>query len=250
MSDADVRYLTSYIVWFFIYSFIGWIYESSLRSFTHRSWYNSGFLNGPYIPIYGFGAIFDIYLLSGIKDPIKIFLLAGTIDCILEYLTSFAMEKIFHGRWWDYSNKPFNINGRVCLLGYLAFGAFATVIVKWFHPFLKRNTTALIHTNDLIFLSVLIIGLMSLDTFMTIKGLSDLKDRLAGFEKMLEEFKIKASSKLTDSPLMNKIASFYEQLNDQQKRLLRAFPNLHFESHKHRAEEYLALIRQAIDRRR
>ena len=109
-------------VWFIIYSFFGWVYESLWASFNERQWVNRGFLSGPVIPIYGFGAVSFVLLLSDINNPAYIFILGMLIASILEYFTSWAMEKLFHARWWDYNHYPFNLNGRICLYGALLFG--------------------------------------------------------------------------------------------------------------------------------
>lgn len=85
------------------YSIVGWVYESLICSVGARHFVNRGFLNGPYCPIYGFGAVFDLILLGKIENPFLLFLLGAIVTCTLEYLTSYGMEKIFHARWWDYS---------------------------------------------------------------------------------------------------------------------------------------------------
>ena len=87
---------------FLIYSFCGWIWESVFCSLWSRhKLINRGFLNGPYCPIYGYGALLDLIVLGHITDPLLLFLLSGTLSCLLEYLTSVGMEALFHARWWD-----------------------------------------------------------------------------------------------------------------------------------------------------
>ena len=88
-------FISKNLIWFMVYSFMGWIYESTLRSITHKRLYNSGFLNGPYIPIYGCGALLDVHLLNGLKDPLIIFLLAGVINCVLEYFTNMSFTVVW-----------------------------------------------------------------------------------------------------------------------------------------------------------
>ena len=107
---------------FIFYSFIGWLYESALVTYVQkRTFINRGFFLGPYCPIYGAGAVFCYLLLKDISNPIILFIMAAIVCCTLEYFTSYVMEKLFHARWWDYSNLPFNINGRVCLAGAILF---------------------------------------------------------------------------------------------------------------------------------
>ena len=88
-------------LWFLLYAFIGWVYESVLVSVSERRWVNRGFLNGPLCPIYGCGAVLAIVLLHDFTNPIEIFLISSFGASILEYITSWGMEKLFHARWWD-----------------------------------------------------------------------------------------------------------------------------------------------------
>lgn len=126
-----------YFLLFLIYSFLGWCMEVCGNLIQRKKFVNRGFLLGPYCPIYGCGAILITLLLSTFKDnPILLFLMAILICGILEYLTSFFMEKIFHLRWWDYSNKKININGRVCLNTIIPFGILGMAIMYITNPFL------------------------------------------------------------------------------------------------------------------
>lgn len=121
-------------LWFIGYSIAGWTYESILVSAASRRWVNRGFLNGPLCPIYGVGAVLAVLLLGGIANPVVVFLAAAGGASVLEYVTSWAMEQLFHARWWDYSRRRFNIQGRVCLLGAVVFGAAGVLIVKVAQP--------------------------------------------------------------------------------------------------------------------
>ena len=107
-----------YFLLFFIYSFIGYICEVIYCFILDKGKFqNRGFLYGPYCPIYGFGAIAIIVLLSKYEQyPIVLFVMGAIVASIIEYITSYLMEKIFNNKWWDYSNKKFNINGRICLV--------------------------------------------------------------------------------------------------------------------------------------
>lgn len=122
-------------LWFLLYSCVGWIYESILVSILEKHWVNRGFLNGPVCPIYGAGAALGILLLSGLKGhPVLIFLISALGASVLEYITSWAMEKMFHARWWDYSDYRFNIQGRVSLLGAVVFGAAGIGLIEFAQP--------------------------------------------------------------------------------------------------------------------
>jgi uncharacterized membrane protein len=117
------------------YSFIGWFMEVACKYFEQRKFVNRGFLLGPICPIYGYGVILIILLIgSSNNDILSIFLKSILICSVLEYLTSYIMEKIFKARWWDYSQKKFNINGRICLETMLPFGIMGSLVVYFLHP--------------------------------------------------------------------------------------------------------------------
>ena len=107
--------LSLLVVLFITYSIIGWVIEEIDILILQKKVVNRGFLIGPYCPIYGFGSLFIILFLNKyLDDPIVLFFMTMISCGILEYLTSFIMEKIFKTRWWDYSDEKFNINGRIC----------------------------------------------------------------------------------------------------------------------------------------
>ena len=107
----------------------------TLVSIEKRKFVNRGFLIGPYCPIYGFGGLaITILLKNYTKDPIVLFLMAVIICGILEYFTSYIMEKIFKARWWDYSAKKYNINGRICLETVVPFGILGCLVMYVLNP--------------------------------------------------------------------------------------------------------------------
>lgn len=177
-----VEYL---FLWFLFYSFCGWVYESVLVSVQQRRPVNRGFLNGPLCPIYGTGAVLAIVLLGGVDDPIVVFIVSSVGACVLEYLTSWAMEQLFHARWWDYSNFRFNLNGRICLLGAVVFGIGGVVIVDVVQPGVAR-VTAMIPLIVVHWLAGVLFVLTVADTVVTVVGIVD-------FEKSLEQFRTIAS---------------------------------------------------------
>lgn len=124
---------------FLSYSIIGYFVEIVSVSLTEKKIVlNRGFLIGPYLPIYGFGAICMIMFLEKYQHDILALFVMGVVICtILEYLTSLIMEKIFKLRWWDYSHKRFNINGRVCLENGVLFGLGGVFIVKVVNPLIS-----------------------------------------------------------------------------------------------------------------
>lgn len=127
-----------WVMYFYIYSVLGWVAETIYCSVGQRSFAERGFLNGPYCPIYGFGAIIILQALYPYTDhPAIIFLLGMVLTSALEYMVSVLMEKLFHMRWWDYSEHRFNLNGRVCLLNSTLFGILCLILTMVIHPFLE-----------------------------------------------------------------------------------------------------------------
>lgn len=129
-----------YFLLFMIYSVIGWCMEVTCKLIQYKRFINRGFLIGPYCPIYGYGAILiTILLRKYIYDPWVLFVMAILVCGTLEYLTSFFMEKIFKARWWDYSQRRFNLNGRVCFGTIIPFGILGLFIMYVSNPFLLEK---------------------------------------------------------------------------------------------------------------
>ena len=126
-----------YVLIFFIYSVAGWVMETTFKSIQQKRWANRGFLLGPIIPIYGVGMVLlTLILQQYADDPLVVIILSVVICGVLEYLTSWIMEKLFRARWWDYSNFKFNINGRVCLGNLVLFGLGGWLAISFANPFL------------------------------------------------------------------------------------------------------------------
>ncbi|MEE1228476.1 MAG: hypothetical protein U0K57_05855 [Lachnospiraceae bacterium] len=181
--------ICQYVVLFTVYSFFGWIFECTYCTFKTNRWENRGFLFGPIIPIYGFGAI-AASIVFGLIPQVKtaglnlwqIFLVCAVGSAILEYITSFLLEKIFHAVWWDYSNMPLNLNGRICLPATCGFGAAGVLIVKYLIPFVE----SLHMEGHSILNQILALAFMALlggDLTLTVDTLIHLVDRLEGYEK-------------------------------------------------------------------
>ncbi|WP_101621680.1 putative ABC transporter permease [Bifidobacterium parmae] len=173
-------FLEYLFLWYLFYSFCGWVYESILVSVQQRRPVNRGFLNGPLCPIYGTGAVLAVVVFGGQRNPVVVFLVSSVGACILEYFTSWAMEKLFHARWWDYSHFRFNLNGRICLLGAIVFGVGGVAIVDVVQPQVARVTAmiplVMIHVMCAVFLVAI-----TVDAVVTVVGIVD-------FEKSLERF--------------------------------------------------------------
>ena len=128
-----------YFLLFISYAFLGWCMEVTCKFIQYKKFINRGFLIGPYCPIYGWGALaITILLKRYMEDPLVLFVMSTLICSIIEYLTSYFMEKKYHARWWDYSNKKFNINGRICLETLVPFGILGVAIMYGTNPILFK----------------------------------------------------------------------------------------------------------------
>ena len=181
-----MKTIETWFLWLMIYSIIGWVYESTICSIGHRKLINRGFLNGPYCPIYGTGAVLVLLVLGRIQNPVLLFFAGALVTCSLEYLTSWLMEKLFHARWWDYSKRKFNIGGRVCLIGAVVFGAFSVVLVLVLHPFVKSLTDRLTDAAFNWICAILFVGIVS-DLVVTVKGLLGTHAVFAEYAVLLQQ---------------------------------------------------------------
>ena len=132
--------LVNLILLFFTYAFLGWCIEVTLKYFEFHRFINRGFLTGPWLPIYGSGAALITIAVKGLS-PLEssigtTFVISFVLCGIIEYMTSFVLEKRFHARWWDYSQKPMNLHGRVWIGNLILFGLGGVLIVKLFNPLL------------------------------------------------------------------------------------------------------------------
>ena len=119
---------------FIFYSFAGWLIEVLISFIQKRKIINRGFLVGPICPIYGTGALLLPFIVSSVETPLVIFCVAVVGSAILEYVVSYLMEKIFRVRWWDYTDQPFNLNGRICIGAALSFGVIGVLMLKVITP--------------------------------------------------------------------------------------------------------------------
>lgn len=200
---------------FITYAILGWLMEVAIVSFHKKKWTSRGFLIGPWCPIYGFGAIFITLLLRRYYNDIwSLFVNSFILGSVLEYLTSYIMEKIFKARWWDYSNHKFNLNGRISLTTSLGFGALGVLVVKVFNPFfmkLPNNLPVIIFNIAMIVVFLIFIS----DTIFSFVVISNIKKTSTNQKDITE-----ISTEELKKALKNK--SYFN------RRLLNSFPNLKF----------------------
>lgn len=161
-------YIVNIFLFFIIYSILGWVAEIFFILITKKKLTNRGFLIGPYCPIYGVGCVLIIYILKPlINYPILLFLCSILICSILEYTTSYILEKIFHARWWDYSKDNLNINGRISLRTMIPFGIMACVIMYILDPIIT-NILANFKDKTKIILAITSFIIIMLDIIISI----------------------------------------------------------------------------------
>jgi uncharacterized membrane protein len=163
------------VMFFFIYAFIGWCLEVCYHAIETGKWANRGFLNGALCPIYGIGVVAILYLLEPLSEFGPLLFVGGVILCsAIELITGYVMEKIFHQRWWDYSNERFNLKGYICLKFSLYWGIGVVFIVKLVHPTILNFVDWIPYEMGVVILifAMMILAVDAADTFRTIIGIN------------------------------------------------------------------------------
>ena len=159
--DMNIYIFLEYFIMFLMYSIVGWGIEVILTLINEKKFVDRGFLLGPYCPIYGYGMLLIVFLLKDYtENALVLFILSMVICLLLEYMVSYFMELLFKARWWDYSDKKYNINGRICLEYGFLFGIGGTLIMYVVHPFILSVI------NNFSRLCILIIGITLLVLFI------------------------------------------------------------------------------------
>lgn len=225
--------------WFFffmIYSFIGYLTEITCCSINNKKLIvNRGFCLGPYLPIYGFSSvIMNIFLAKYSKDIITLFVMSAFVCTLMEYMTSLILEKIFHARWWDYTEKKFNLSGRVCLENSCLFGLGGVFIVSILHPFLDGLVSMIPH-NVLIILSIVLFVIFMIDVIITVTTMCQVK--IATTKFTAKDATEEISRKVRNEIIKNKGLMLH---------MLNAFPKIKLSNHDPlgRIKKYLAKQRE------
>lgn len=199
---------------FFIYSFAGWCIEVCCAAIQKRKFVNRGFVNGPLCPIYGSGAVLFAIFLPELKEaPFFLFLAGAILASILEFTTGALLEKLFHRKWWDYSNIRWNYEGYVCLPFSLGWGVCAVVLNMFLNPLLVKLLRIMPRLLMVIIMIALTVALVldTVGTTLAIRGLQKKQVQLAEFTEGVSQV-----SKLLENAITRRI----------QKRMDKAFPML------------------------
>lgn len=265
------------ILYFFVYGFLGWCTEVIFAAFKQHRFVNRGFLNGPICPIYGVGVTLVIACLEAFQSNLLLLYISSVIlITVLEGVTGWAMDKLFHNKWWDYSKLPFNIGGYVCLLFSLIWGVACVFIVYFVHPLIHQVLSLIPHTAGIALIAILGIALLS-DMIVTtsaivkfnqylelLKHITDelhaisnqigaelyqnvmhVLDMQESSRQKLDDVKLEVSEEIRMQivELKTRAQNLGEKVPKPARRLLKAFPKL--ESRNYKAQ--LELFRQKLE---
>lgn len=209
----NIYTLHQWLLLFYLYCFIGWIWESCYVSLKKHKWINRGFLKGPLLPIYGSGAIVVLISTLTVENNLLLVFVIGVISAtILEYITGVAMEKLFHVRYWDYSKEPFNINGHICLISSLAWGVFSVLLVRFVNPNIAR-LVIIIPNGISEVISYIITVFITIDAVQSFNEAMDLKNILIKFTERNDAItNIKKRVEIVEAFVNEDVKSIQEKL--------------------------------------
>lgn len=216
-----IKTICIYILFFFVYSFLGWCLEVICKLITEKRFINRGILIGPLCPIYGYGVlIMTLFFRKYLNDPITLFILIIVSCSILEYFTSYFLEKVYHTRWWDYSTKKFNINGRICLETMIPFGILGLLIMNYMNSIVFNLLNIL--PNYLIYiLSTIFLITYIIDNIISCKIIYNI-------QKLSKEIQSKQIIKKDDTERITRLVrkQIEKSMKLLDRRLIHAFPHL------------------------
>ena len=237
-----MKILFELITYFIIYSFCGWIIESVFKSICQRKIINSGFLNGPFCPIYGIGAIIMYLLLQDFKgNPILIFCLGFVVLSIWEYIVGVLLEKIFKTKYWDYSSYKYNLQGRVCLTNSIFWGILGLVFINYVHPFMQTQLSR-VDSKIILYADIILSIYLIVDAIISMISVLKIDQKLKNLEEINKNIKdrleeIKLIGKNAEKSQVENIQKVIDELNHKKDRIRRrlyrrvyrlkkAFPNI------------------------
>jgi len=209
-----------------LYSFLGWCGEMVYCSIGQRKLCEKrGFLNGPLCPIYGHGALVVLLILrGGCESPVLTFLLGAVLTSAVEYVTSWAMEALFHMRWWDYSRYRFQLNGRICLLNSALFGLASVALCHWVNPAVRGWLLRLFTSGVAVPLALVLAVVYLADIVLSVRSAIQIGSRLEKLHAIHDE-----------------LAEKLEQLRAEQQKAA--------EAQRAKLEESMSAVRQAAAER-
>ena len=213
------------LTYFLIYSILGWVMESVFRSVMEKRMINTGFLKGPICPIYGFGAIIMITILKNLENNIiLLFIISLIILTIWEYIVGVLLEKIFHTKYWDYSDHKINFQGRICLSNSIYWGILGVVFVKFIHPFIQR-IVGNVDINILYFVVTISSLVFIVDVITSVIKVKNIQSALRKIEELNNQIKEKLKEIKTEKTtekldITENIQKIVNDLNEKRNRII------------------------------
>lgn len=237
-----------FIFYFILYSFLGWVLESVYKSILQKKLVNSGFLQGPFCPIYGLGAIAMIIFLGNLKGNIIItFILAFFILTLWEYIVAIYLEKVFKTKYWDYSKLKYNIQGRICLKNSIYWGILGVIFIEWIHPVVEAGIK-FVPKEMLFYITIILSITILIDTIVSIIRLTQMEKKLKriteigeNIKQKLEELKVSMKDQAEKNVNLEHLQEMIKILKIEQtkmkikiyrqaRRLKKAFPTIQSDS--------------------
>ncbi|MCM1039679.1 MAG: hypothetical protein NC434_10180 [Ruminococcus sp.] len=179
--------MTQWLFFFYTYCFLGWCFESTYVSIKDRKLINRGFMRGPFLPLYGSGAIMMFVVSMPFQDNVVLTYFAGCVGAtVLEYVTAVAMEALFKVRYWDYSDKKFNFQGRICLGSTIAWGFLTILMTRVIHRPIEQFVLSIPNTL-LTYLTWILTIYIVADFALSFKTAMDLRNILDKMQRVKEE---------------------------------------------------------------
>lgn len=225
------------MAWLFLYSVMGWIWESSYVSIKEKKLVNRGFVTGPVCTIYGVGAVSVYLVLRPLEGHIVVLYFWGVlVATLLEYLTAVIMEKMFHTSWWDYSNNKWNFQGRICLGSSVAWGFFTLIMFEILQPFVEMlvNLVSQKAGETILTVSMLV---YAMDFGFSMATAMRLGEKLGQMEQAMAEF----AEKLQENRMFSSASEMLESLEESGMGLKRL--NL-----KERMERFQEIVSERAER--
>lgn len=226
-----------WLLFFYTYSFLGWVFESCYVSIRKKRWVNRGFLKGPFLPIYGGGAVMMLFVSYPFKENLILTFFAGAVGAtLLELVTGMLLEAIFKVRYWDYSNQKFNYKGHICLSSTIAWGFFTIGMNEVLHPGIIGILVLLPERPVRIVMGLVTCFLLT-DITISVREALDLRNLLVGMEDMRKEMLL----------MRRRVDVIIACMDDSFREFVEAHPGLeHMEEIYKSVEKRYVKIRQSL----
>ncbi len=226
-------------IYFFFYSALGWLVESIYCSIAAGKIINRGFLTGPICPIYGTGAVVMTLVLAPLKEyPILVFIVGLVVCDIVEFATSYIMEKLFHARWWDYSNKWLNIQGRICFRHSMYWGIASVLFIYFVHPNIGEKIFSDMPAKYLYIILAVILVIFAFDLANAVRKAMDIKAMMDKLKKLRDNITAKyeessESAAKRRERLKQLISEYNDQITENINSITNYFKRDHAKDDKH-----------------